>query len=344
MYSAEDLSKYKYFDGADINFVLDSLTGIISRQYILDFARTLVDSNTPFAMSMMDLDNLKYINDNYWHAAGDICLKTIAENLQKCVGEDGLVGRFGGDEFIIIYLKSNKYDDVHDFLARVHAVDQSGAVRRFIYVDKVRLFITGTTGSASFPLDATDYNDLFNKMDKALYRGKSKGRNCYIVYVHEKHKDIVVSDRGGNSLLTKVMDLKAIIEQSSDEEVINKAVSQIHSVLHPAKTFYVNKKNDVYNARENTNYHFGNNMFFALNKMVGKKDIYYSSNPKDVKERFPDVIDYMNANRIHALVIVRVADLGFIALYEDALTSMWKDYDLVLLEVSATLLGYRLKK
>ena len=344
MYSAEDLSKYKYFDGADINFVLDSLTGIISRQYILDFARTLVDSNTPFAMCMMDLDNFKYINDNYGHAAGDICLKTIAENLQKCVGEDGLVGRFGGDEFIIIYLKSNKYDDVHDFLARVHAVDQSGAVRRFIYVDKVRLFITGTTGSASFPLDATDYNDLFNKMDKALYRGKSKGRNCYIVYVHEKHKDIVVSDRGGNSLLTKVMDLKAIIEQSSDEEVINKAVSQIHSVLHPAKTFYVNKKNDVYNARENTNYHFGNNMFFALNKMVGKKDIYYSSNPKDVKERFPDVIDYMNANRIHALVIVRVADLGFIALYEDALTSMWKDYDLVLLEVSATLLGYRLKK
>ena len=85
-------------------------------------------------------------------------------------------------------------------------------------------------------------------------------------------------------------------------------------------------------------------MFFALNKMVGKKDIYYSSNPKDVKERFPDVIDYMNANRIHALVIVRVADLGFIALYEDAVTRMWQDYDLVLLEVSATLLGYRLKK
>ena len=344
MYTAEELKKYKYFDGADINFVLDSLTGIISRQYILDFARTLVDSNTPFAMCMMDLDNFKYINDNYGHAAGDICLKTIAESLQKCVGEDGLVGRFGGDEFIIIYLKSNKYDDVHDFLAKVHAVDQSGAVRRFIYVDKVRLFITGTTGSASFPLDAQDYNDLFMKMDKALYRGKSKGRNCYIVYVHEKHKDIVVSERGGNSLLTKVIEIKKIIEESADDEFLEKAVSQLHTVLHPAKTFFLDRNNDVFNAKENTKYHFGKNMFFALTKMIGNKDIYYSSNPKDVKDRFPDVIDYMNANRIHALVILRVGTAGFIALYEDAVTRMWQDYDLVLLEVAATLLAYRLKK
>ena len=344
MYTADDLKRYKYFDGADINFVLDSLTGIISRQYILDFARTLVDSNTPFAMCMMDLDNFKYVNDNYGHAAGDICLKTIAEGLQKCVGEDGLVGRFGGDEFIIIYLKSNKYDDVHAFLSKVHAVDQSGAVRRFIYVDKVRLFITGTTGSASFPLDAQDYNELFNKMDKALYRGKSKGRNCFIVYVHEKHKDIVVSERGGNSLLTKVIEMKKIIEESPDDVFIEKTISQIHTVLHPAKTFFLDRNNDVINAKENTKYHFGHNMFFALTKMIGNKDIYYSSNPKDVKERFPDVIDYMNANRIHALVILRVGTFGFIALYEDAVTRMWQDYDLVFLEVTATLLGYRLRK
>ena len=42
MYTKEDLQKYKYFDGADLTFVLDSLTGVISRQYILDFARKLI--------------------------------------------------------------------------------------------------------------------------------------------------------------------------------------------------------------------------------------------------------------------------------------------------------------
>ena len=81
MYTKDDLKKYKYFDGADINFVLDSLTGVISRQYILDFARFLVEHNAPFAMCMMDLDNFKYVNDSYGHNAGDKCLQIVAENL-----------------------------------------------------------------------------------------------------------------------------------------------------------------------------------------------------------------------------------------------------------------------
>ncbi len=341
MYTLDDLKKYKYFDGADINFVLDSLTGIISRQYILDFARTLVNSNTPFAMCMMDLDNFKYVNDSYGHRAGDICLKNIAESLQKCVGEDGLVGRFGGDEFIIIYLKSNKYDDVHDFLAHVY---DGKAVRRFMYIDNVRIFVTATTGSASFPLDAGDYNDLFQKMDKALYRGKSKGRNCYIVYVHEKHKDIVVSDRAGNSLLTKIVELKKLITETDATNVLDKTVTLLHTYLHPAKTFYCDRKNNVFNAKEGTKYYYGNNMYFILQKMTGDKDLYYSSSPKDVMERFPDIASYMQANRIHAFVIVKLADLGFIALYEDAVTRMWQDYDLVLIEVASTLLANRLKK
>ena len=225
MYTVEDLNKYNYFKDADLNYVLDSLTGVISRQYILDFARMLVDSNTPFAMCMMDLDNFKYINDSYGHDAGDKCLSTVAENLRTFTGEDGLVGRFGGDEFIILYLKSNKYQDIHDFFAGLFGPD--GAVRRSIYIDTVRVFITATVGSASFPLDADTYNDLFLKMDKALYRGKSKGRNCYIIYVHEKHKDIVVHERGTNSLLEKIQKLDAVIKNTTKENYIKEMLSNL---------------------------------------------------------------------------------------------------------------------
>ena len=134
MYKIEDLTKYEYFKGADINFVLDSLTGVISRQYILDFARYLIYKKVEFAMCMIDLDNFKYINDSYGHSAGDICLKDIGENLIRCVGSDGLVGRFGGDEFIIIYLKSNKYDDIHYFLSEVYG--ENGAVRKRILLKR----------------------------------------------------------------------------------------------------------------------------------------------------------------------------------------------------------------
>jgi len=342
MYTIEDLKKYDYFDGADLTFVWDSVTGVISRQYILDFARKLVKDNVPFAMCMMDLDNFKYINDSYGHKAGDICLKNIADGLIKVIGDGGLVGRFGGDEFIILYLKSNQYEDIHALFEKTYG--DNGAVRKFMYIENVRVFITATTGSASFPKDATDYNDLFLKMDKALYRGKSKGRNCYIIYVHEKHKDIVVSERGTNSLLSKVHDVKLLIETSPKEIVIEKALDYVQKTIHPANTFFVFKNNYVKNSKDNTEYYFGRNSFFILDKMVGDKDILPSSNPKDIKDRYPDTTEYIDTNRIHAFVVARVANQGFIVLYENTVTRMWQDYDLVLLSYIATLLSYKLDK
>lgn len=115
MYKIEDIKKYDYFKNADENFILDSLTGVIARQYILDFAKHLIKNQIPFAMAMIDLDNFKSINDNYGHHVGDLCLKYTAEGIEKVVGDKGLVGRFGGDEFIILYLKANDYNSIHDF-------------------------------------------------------------------------------------------------------------------------------------------------------------------------------------------------------------------------------------
>ncbi len=343
MYTNEDLKKYEYFEGGDTSFILDSLTGVISRQYILDFARTLIDKKIPFAMCMMDLDNFKYVNDSYGHRAGDELLKAIANGLINYVGDDGLVGRFGGDEFIILYLKSNDYEDVHSFFAGMYG--DTGAVRKSYYIDNIRIYVTATVGSAAFPKDAPDYNELFLKMDKALYRGKSKGRNCYIIYVHEKHKDIVVVDRGTNSLLSRVRDARHIIETATDnDDKIAKLIDYLHMTLHPAKTFFVYKNNDIYSAINKEKYAYGSNISFMLDKMVGDKDIFPTSSPQDVKNRYPDTISYMERNNVHAFVVARVTGFGFVVMYENAVTRIWQDYDLVLVNVAATFLSYNLKK
>ncbi len=342
MYTVEDLKKYKYFDGADLNFVLDSLTCVISRQYILDFARMLVDSNTPFAMCMMDLDNFKYINDSYGHEAGDKCLSMVAEGLRTFTGENGLVGRFGGDEFIILYLKSNKYDDIHDFFAGLYG--DNGAVRRSIYIDKVRVFITATIGSASFPLDADTYNELFLKMDKALYRGKSKGRNCYIIYVHEKHKDIVVNERGTNSLLTKTQEIQKIVETTPKDKLINEVVKYLKVTLHPYDVVFVRNNNIGYSAKNDSEINIGHNFCFTLNKILKDKNLFSTSNPKEIKERFPETSEFMQSYKIHAFVLAKILDLGVICLYENGITRMWQDYDLVLINYALTVLNYELSK
>ena len=338
MYSIEDLKRYDYFDGAEINFVLDSLTGVISRQYILDFARYLVLKKVEFAMCMIDLDNFKYINDSYGHNAGDICLKDIGENLIRCVGTNGLVGRFGGDEFIIIYLKSNKYDDIHDFLSEVYG--PNGAVRKRILLNNARVFITATTGTASYPIDATDYNELFLKMDKALYRGKIKGRNCYIIYVHEKHKDIVVNERGTNSLLSKILDIKHLVEKSNHEQIVGNVLDYLYRSLHVAQAFFLDINNEVKDVKKEEKYFYGKNCNFFIDKIVGDKEIFSSSDPKDLKDRFPESIEYMEKNKVHAIVISRIKGKGFFVLYENNVTRMWQDYDLVLIEYASTLLGY----
>ncbi len=119
MYSEADLKKYEYFKDIDINYALDSLTGVLSRPNILGFAQHLIDNNVEFMMGIIDIDNFKLINDNYGHKAGDECLSMFASNLSSYIGNDGLVGRFGWDEFVIIYFKNTSYDEVHDYIEKM---------------------------------------------------------------------------------------------------------------------------------------------------------------------------------------------------------------------------------
>ena len=178
MYTYDDLKKYEYFKDIDMNYALDSLTGVLSRANVLGFAKHLVDTETPFMMGILDIDNFKLVNDNYGHMVGDECLKSVASNFAAYVGEDGVVGRFGGDEFVVIYFKSQSYDDIHDYIEKM--MNEGNIVRRKITVGDIGFYVTGTIGCATFPYDAKTYDDLFIITDKALYRGKTKGRNCFV--------------------------------------------------------------------------------------------------------------------------------------------------------------------
>ena len=214
MYTREQLSRYPYFDGAlkglDVSGILDPLTGLVSRQYMLGFAQSLIDAGTPFTFGMLDLDNFKFINDDYGHRVGDAVLASVAGGLAGFLEGRGVAGRFGGDELLWINLRDREYAEKKAFLARLYESGQ--VVRRNVPMAGCDPFITGTVGCATFPDDAPDFDGLFATLDKALYRGKSKGRNCYIIYVKEKHADIEIHRIARRSICASMCNVVRMFE------------------------------------------------------------------------------------------------------------------------------------
>ena len=164
---------------------IDGLTKVYTREVINEYVKELISNNKPFSLCILDIDNFKYINDGYGHHFGDRVLINVAKNIKKLLGDNGVVGRFGGDEFLIVLDNIIDYDAVwdiwHTLLGSTSNLDDS---------DLNTLNMTVTMGASRFPKDSQTISGLFELADKALYRGKMKGRNCFIIYLPEKHATI----------------------------------------------------------------------------------------------------------------------------------------------------------
>lgn len=196
MYTKKSFENYPLFKDIIKRYgmgnLLDPLTKTILRGHMMTYVDKLISEKKPFSLIIIDIDNFKQMNDNYGHQVGDLILQETANNIIDAVGDNGLVGRYGGDEFIIVDKVHTDYDSMHAFLVDLYMKEENRVFRTDLKIDQLQIFITGTIGAANFPNDATDYDDLFNKADKALYRGKMKGRNCFIIYLAAKHANILI--------------------------------------------------------------------------------------------------------------------------------------------------------
>ncbi|MDE7253573.1 MAG: GGDEF domain-containing protein [Acetatifactor sp.] len=164
----------------------DYLTGVLTKAEITNLAINTVDVKKTgnVTISIIDIDYFKKVNDVYGHMKGDEVLRKVAKIIQNEVREDGLVGRFGGDEFLVIFY--NAYD-MEDMRERLRSIKNSVA-SSFVKTDSGEdISITLSIGCAAYPKDADNYEDLFFLADFALYRAKEKGRNRYIIYNRDKH-------------------------------------------------------------------------------------------------------------------------------------------------------------
>ena len=130
--------------------------------------------NASAAVMFVDLDGFKSINDNLGHAAGDIVLRIVADRLAHCVRESDLVGRIGGDEFIVALSRiSNR--EITAMVAR-KIIDR---LNEPIDIDGTSAKVGASIGISIFPEHGTDETRLLHSADEAMYMAKNAGKNDF---------------------------------------------------------------------------------------------------------------------------------------------------------------------
>jgi diguanylate cyclase (GGDEF)-like protein len=156
---------------ADDMALQDSLTGIPNRRAIFRKMERLEKAQDPFWIGILDLDGFKSINDIYGHAVGDELLCQVVSRLDAPGMAGATVGRIGGDEFAILIPGSASADTVE---AMGDAI--IGAISAPYKVSLLQLNVSGTIGFAHFPTMGSTAQQIYEKADYALYRGKEHAR------------------------------------------------------------------------------------------------------------------------------------------------------------------------
>ncbi|MCM1385807.1 MAG: GGDEF domain-containing protein [Bacillus sp. (in: Bacteria)] len=166
---------------------LDSLTGLVTKADITRIAIDIINVKKVkgITLAIVDIDYFKNVNDTYGHMCGDEVLSKVAAIMEKEVGDNGLVGRIGGDEFLIIFYHA---DDMENMRERLKCI-KNNVKASFPPGIEGQPAITLSMGCAAYPKDGDTYEDLFFLADFALYRAKEKGRDRYIIFNKEKHGD-----------------------------------------------------------------------------------------------------------------------------------------------------------
>ena len=327
MYTTSILNNFPFFkeylEEHDMSGVLDYLTGLVSRPLMLKFVHHLIDQEIPFTVALLDLDNFKFINGTYGHKVGDGVLEGVAEDLIRYLGDYAIAGRIGSDEFMIVNLRDRSYDDVKKFYSEMY--DDNNVLRKNIELDSCSPFITGTLGSATFPDDAKDFDSLFALIDKTLYHGKTKGRNCYVIYEESRHKDIVIKDLKGHSLYVTLHDLAEQFDSAYDVRGKFKAMYPLlKDSLRINNFYYMGKDCKVKDAEA------GETLATVsdIEKLM-KSDIFNSNNLSRIKEQAPSFYAFLEERKAETVLIVRLGAgrdyLGYLLCAEPGNLKIWQE-------------------
>ena len=170
---AEKLNKLLYEEKEKLQLlsITDDLTEAFDKRFITSCLKEEIEASLQeqkdLTIAMIDIDNFKNVNDTYGHLYGDYVLKKIVSTIKSNLRQDDVVGRFGGDEFLII-LRDTSREEGYAVMERIRQ-----KIREIEWDRDLEVTISGGV----LELKGDELTDLLRKADKLLYQAKYKGKD-----------------------------------------------------------------------------------------------------------------------------------------------------------------------
>lgn len=167
----------------------DPLTGIPNRHYFTRFLQAQLEelevTGTYLTLLVVDVDNLKVVNDTFGHDVGDILLIEVANRLEDAVGDDGVVARFMGDEFTIAPRSSS--DPTFSVFLPDRVVE---TLKEPFDIAGTEVIVTASIGVVIYPHEGDTVDSLLRNAEAAMYQAKQNGKNGIFYYNRQLNEQL----------------------------------------------------------------------------------------------------------------------------------------------------------
>ena len=158
---------------------IDPLTSVFNKETTQKLIDQKLKNHEHFCFLILDVDDFKSVNDNYGHAVGDKVLKNLSDLFKNHFRQTDIVGRIGGDEFIILI------EDEHIAESRIQSLLKKVNALKIEELQDFKLSIS--VGMAFAPSNGTTFMELYRHADHALYQTKRTGKNNYKIYKNDEN-------------------------------------------------------------------------------------------------------------------------------------------------------------
>lgn len=172
-------AKKRELEALEFKATRDPLTGVYNKEVTIKKIEKFISGNKKGQHMLMfiDFDDFKQINDSYGHLRGDKVLTYVIGQIKEVFSEGEIIGRMGGDEFVVFVGNITHQEEITDKVIRL-----KDTLNTIYQSDDYSISISASIGVALYPMDGLHYEQLMERADQALYRVKRQGKRGYMLY------------------------------------------------------------------------------------------------------------------------------------------------------------------